>query len=144
MATEGLSKEGSINHLIERVRVSSVLNKDVKQFGKQHLTDEDDETCWNSDQGLTQSITVQFKNDVIVSEILIRFQGGFSAGLITVENTDKSFIIETHLQDNSDVQRLQLGKVIKAGDKLNIALKECRDPFGRVTIYSLNVIGEKH
>ncbi|XP_043859429.1 nuclear receptor 2C2-associated protein isoform X3 [Dromiciops gliroides] len=31
-------------------RVSSVLNRDVKQFGKKHLFDEQDETCWNSDQ----------------------------------------------------------------------------------------------
>ena len=31
-------------------RVSSVLNRDVKQFGKQCMFDGDDETCWNSDQ----------------------------------------------------------------------------------------------
>ena len=31
-------------------RVSSVLNRDVKQFGKKHLLDGDEETCWNSDQ----------------------------------------------------------------------------------------------
>lgn len=31
-------------------RVSSVLNRDVKQFGKKHLFDDDEETCWNSDQ----------------------------------------------------------------------------------------------
>uniref|UniRef100_A0A4X2M8B4 Nuclear receptor 2C2 associated protein n=1 Tax=Vombatus ursinus TaxID=29139 RepID=A0A4X2M8B4_VOMUR len=31
-------------------RVSSVLNRDVKQFGKKNLFDEQDETCWNSDQ----------------------------------------------------------------------------------------------
>ncbi|RMB89773.1 hypothetical protein DUI87_33788 [Hirundo rustica rustica] len=31
-------------------RVSSVLNRDVKHFGKQHLFDGSEETCWNSDQ----------------------------------------------------------------------------------------------
>jgi hypothetical protein len=33
-------------------RVSSVLNRDVKQFGKKCMFDEDVETCWNSDQVL--------------------------------------------------------------------------------------------
>ena len=144
MATERLSQEGCINHLIERIRVSSVLNKDVKQFGKQHLTDGDEETCWNSDQGMTQSITIQFKNDVMISDVLIRFQGGFSAGLITVQDSDKGTLIEAHLEDNSDIQRVKFGQIIKSGAKLSITLKECTDTFGRITIYSLNVIGEKH
>ncbi|XP_041326998.1 nuclear receptor 2C2-associated protein isoform X1 [Pyrgilauda ruficollis] len=51
-------------------RVSSVLNRDVKQFGKQHLFDGSEETCWNSDQ---------------VSQLHIQFQGGFSSRLCTLE-----------------------------------------------------------
>jgi len=31
-------------------RVSSTYQRDVKNFGKQFMTDNDDETCWNSDQ----------------------------------------------------------------------------------------------
>jgi hypothetical protein len=31
-------------------RVSSVLNKDTKSYGKQFLSDGKEETCWNSDQ----------------------------------------------------------------------------------------------
>ena len=31
-------------------RVSSTLNRDTKQFGKKHLFDDREETCWNSDQ----------------------------------------------------------------------------------------------
>jgi hypothetical protein len=30
--------------------VSSVLNRDTKLFGKQHMLDGSDETCWNSHQ----------------------------------------------------------------------------------------------
>ena len=39
-------------------RVSSVLNRDVKQFGKKHMFDNDDETCWNSDQVRNCSIVL--------------------------------------------------------------------------------------
>lgn len=35
-------------------RVSSVLNRDVKQFGKKFMFDNDEETCWNSDQVYVQ------------------------------------------------------------------------------------------
>lgn len=27
-----------------------MLNRDVKQFGKKHMFDANEETCWNSDQ----------------------------------------------------------------------------------------------
>ena len=30
--------------------MSSVLNRDTRQFGKKHMFDENNETCWNSDQ----------------------------------------------------------------------------------------------
>jgi len=36
--------------LIMVYRVSSVLNRDNKQFGKKFMFDDQDETCWNSDQ----------------------------------------------------------------------------------------------
>ena len=31
-------------------RVSSVLNRDNKQFGKSHMFDGKEDTCWNSDE----------------------------------------------------------------------------------------------
>ena len=41
-----------------RVKVSSVLNRNVKEFGKQFLFDGREDTCWNSDQGTPQLIQV--------------------------------------------------------------------------------------
>ncbi|NXV08738.1 NR2CA protein, partial [Cettia cetti] len=90
-------------------RVSSVLNRDVKQFGKQHLFDGSEETCWNSDQvwaqgqgqaaepprarcdtavptqGTSQWVTLEFPSPVKVSQLHIQFQGGFSSRLCTLE-----------------------------------------------------------
>ncbi|NXS29308.1 NR2CA protein, partial [Pomatostomus ruficeps] len=62
-------------------RVSSVLNRDVKQFGKQHLFDGSEETCWNSDQW----VTLDFPSPVKVSQLHIQFQGGFSSRVCTLE-----------------------------------------------------------
>jgi len=43
-------------------KVSSVLNKNVKEFGKQFLFDGREDTCWNSDQGCPQTILISFQN----------------------------------------------------------------------------------
>lgn len=45
-------KVGSVEvpNLLLSCRVSSVLNRNSRQFGKKHLFDQDEETCWNSDQ----------------------------------------------------------------------------------------------
>ena len=41
-------------------RVSSVLNRDVKQFGKKYLFDGEEETCWNSDQVMYDESKINF------------------------------------------------------------------------------------
>ncbi|NXP72511.1 NR2CA protein, partial [Ramphastos sulfuratus] len=66
-------------------RVSSVLNRDGKQFGKQHMFDASEETCWNSDQGTCQWVTLDFPSTVKVSQLQVQFQGGFSSRLCTLE-----------------------------------------------------------
>lgn len=45
-----LVKVGNVEALVLSCRVSSVLNRNSRQFGKKHLFDQDEETCWNSDQ----------------------------------------------------------------------------------------------
>ncbi|XP_037830214.1 nuclear receptor 2C2-associated protein isoform X2 [Kryptolebias marmoratus] len=67
-------------------RVSSVLHRDVKQYGKKYMFDNNEETCWNSDQGECQWVSLDFPKSVRVSEIKILFQGGFSAKTCILED----------------------------------------------------------
>ncbi|KAK9409107.1 nuclear receptor 2C2-associated protein [Crotalus adamanteus] len=60
-------------------RVSSVLNREVKQFGKKYMFDENEETCWNSDQGAIQWLILEFPQTIQASQIQIQFQGGFAS-----------------------------------------------------------------
>jgi hypothetical protein len=48
------------------ITVSSVQNKNAKEYGKKHLYDGKEETCWNSDQGLPQHITVKYSSPVAI------------------------------------------------------------------------------
>uniref|UniRef100_A0A3Q2Q284 Nuclear receptor 2C2-associated protein n=1 Tax=Fundulus heteroclitus TaxID=8078 RepID=A0A3Q2Q284_FUNHE len=66
-------------------RVSSVLNRDVKQYGKKFMFDCNEETCWSSDQGDCQWVSLEFPQTVKVSEVKLQFQGGFSAKTCRLE-----------------------------------------------------------
>ncbi|XP_031460001.1 nuclear receptor 2C2-associated protein isoform X2 [Phasianus colchicus] len=104
-------------------RVSSVLNRDVKQFGKKHMFDANEETCWNSDQ----------------------FQGGFSSRLCTLEGcrTGEELvkISDLYPEDINAMQRFQLEET--ALDTLKITFENSTDFFGRIVVYHLQVLGER-
>ena len=61
----------------ETLNVSSVLQKNHRDFGKKHLYDGRAETCWNSDQGLPQHVLVKFAEPQSVRRIVMVSQGGF-------------------------------------------------------------------
>lgn len=62
---------------IDKITVSSILNNDISNYGKHHLIDGSEETCWNSDAGSPQKIRIAFKEAVCVKRVDIMFQGGF-------------------------------------------------------------------
>lgn len=55
-------------------RVSSVLGRNTRELGKQHLFDGSAETCWNSDQGMPQWVALRWPSPVQVTTIIAQFQ----------------------------------------------------------------------
>uniref|UniRef100_A0A8C0YBM1 Nuclear receptor 2C2-associated protein n=1 Tax=Cyprinus carpio TaxID=7962 RepID=A0A8C0YBM1_CYPCA len=114
-------------------RVSSVLNRDVRQFGKKFMFDSNEETCWNSDQGESQWVVLEFPQPVKVSELRLQFQGGFSGKSCKLEDPGRwpncpclLFIPNPPL-----VQRLK------------IVFENSADFFGRIIVYTLEILGER-
>ncbi|KAJ6664348.1 hypothetical protein lerEdw1_008567 [Lerista edwardsae] len=103
-------------------RVSSVLNREVKQFGKKYMFDGNEETCWNSDQGSIQWLMLEFPQTVKISQIQIQFQGGFGSRKCALQGKQSP---ETIL------------------DKLKISFENSTDFFGRIIVYRFEVLGEK-
>ena len=68
---------GSLLPYVSAVRVSSVLNGAVAEYGKAHLLDGSPDTCWNSEQGSPQSVQLSFDRPVAVRSLEVTFQGGF-------------------------------------------------------------------
>ncbi|NWI84811.1 NR2CA protein, partial [Pitta sordida] len=141
-------------------RVSSVLNRDVKQFGRQHMFDGSEETCWNSDQGTCQWVTLDFPRPVKVSQLHLQFQGGFSSRLCTLEGCrageELVTISQLYPQDSHAMQisfatrglpptpwggGFQVEETVL--DKLKITFENSTDFFGRIVVYHLGVLGER-
>ncbi|XP_029987659.1 nuclear receptor 2C2-associated protein [Sphaeramia orbicularis] len=127
-------------------RVSSVLNRDVKQFGKKYMFDSSEETCWNSDQGECQWVSLEFPQSVRVSELKVQFQGGFSAKTCRIEGCPKggdfAEICLFYPEDNNSLQSFLIQEA-SAVDKVKIMFENSADFFGRIIVYSLDVLGEK-
>ncbi|NXG40216.1 NR2CA protein, partial [Dromaius novaehollandiae] len=131
-------------------RVSSVLNRDVKQFGKKHMFDANEETCWNSDQGPSQWVTLDFPRTVKVSRLHIQFQGGFSSRLCTLEGcrTGEELVkISDVYPEDSNALQISFGLPFQVEetvlDKLKITFENSTDFFGRLVVYHLGVLGQR-
>ncbi|XP_033213041.1 nuclear receptor 2C2-associated protein [Belonocnema kinseyi] len=122
-------------------RVSSVLNKNIKEFGKKHLFDESNETCWNSDSGTPQWILINFEEEVDLSEIEIEFQGGFAGKQCSLEagsdSKNLSVVEEFFPEDANTGQRFRLSETKKA-KVFKLVFHNSTDFFGRIVIYRLS------
>ena len=106
------------------------------------------DTCWNSDQGSPQSIMLDFLSaGVTIEKIDITFQGGFvgQEALIEVgESLDSLIEVQTlyNILDNNDKQCFPLASS-PTGRYLKITFPTSTDFYGRVTIYDMEVYGQK-
>ncbi|ORY68161.1 nuclear receptor 2C2-associated protein-like protein [Neocallimastix californiae] len=124
------------------IKVSSTYQRDVKNFGKQFMTDNDDETCWNSDQGSPQSILINFEeNEVCPKTLLCMFQGGFAGKECEIKgfiNDSWETITEFFPEDSNTLQIFPLN-VTEPCSKFKIVFKTSTDFYGRIIIYKLDL-----
>nr|XP_045601537.1 nuclear receptor 2C2-associated protein-like isoform X3 [Procambarus clarkii] len=127
-------------------RVSSVLGKNTRELGKQHLFDDSPETCWNSDQGTPQWVALRWKDPVLVTAITAQFQGGFCGSADTVVevgqdgSTNWKELTLWHLEDVGTEQNLRLQQPCTLS-KLRLTFKSSTDFHGRIIMYKLDVLG---
>ena len=125
-------------------RVSSVLNRNVKEFGKKFLFDGREDTCWNSDQGSPQWVQVTFAAEVTVKTLKVMFQGGFagkgcSLVVCSSEQGSEEKCLDFYPEDSNKLQSFELDRPA-TGKTFKVVFRESTDFFGRVTIYQLQLI----
>uniref|UniRef100_A0A0P4W3H7 F5/8 type C domain-containing protein n=2 Tax=Scylla olivacea TaxID=85551 RepID=A0A0P4W3H7_SCYOL len=130
-------------------RVSSVLGRNTRELGKQHLFDGSAETCWNSDQGVPQWVALRWSSPVQVTTIIAQFQGGFCGAANTVvEVPQGEGSNEWHtahswpLEDVGTPQTLHLPEPLTT-TSLRLTFPSSTDFFGRIIMYKLDVLGKK-
>ncbi|KAI9319457.1 galactose-binding domain-like protein [Dichotomocladium elegans] len=133
-----------------RIKVSSVLNRDTASYGKQHLIDGNEETCWNSEQGLPQHIVVDFGDSVSVHQVVLTFQGGFVGkkcyALGSEATTPNNYSIDLgsfYPEDVNSTQTFSFDNTNSRIQRLKIVFEESTDFYGRITIYKMDLLGER-
>mmetsp|Transcript_17109 Transcript_17109/g.25924 ORF Transcript_17109/g.25924 Transcript_17109/m.25924 type:complete len:145 (+) Transcript_17109:235-669(+) len=128
-------------------RASTVLQKNNKLYGAQNALMDNDSNCWNSDQGEKQCFIVKFGRSVSAKKISIEFQAGFSSEFIRVfcKKADGSMWEESdefEPEDSLELQTFQLPAMVECTE-LRIDFEDCRDFYGRITVYRIQVWGSK-
>ncbi|KAH8402268.1 hypothetical protein KR009_010887, partial [Drosophila setifemur] len=127
-------------------RVSSVLNKDVKQYGKQFMFDMNEDTSWSSDEGAPQWITVVLQNPQNIRGFSFQFQGGFAGqqSNILMYSEDGAEIHQEpfYPEDINSPQQFQVKDTAreKVCSKIKFVFKSSTDLFGRIIVYNLQLL----
>lgn len=131
-----------------KIKVSSILDNNSKQFGGHFLYDCSDDTCWSSGQGNSQSIIFEFvKKPIYISYIEISIQTGFSPKEIEVfyylDNKQMTLLTNYKVEDVNDCQVIKINKEFMEGIQgIKLFMNTFKDFFGRVTFYTVKVYGK--
>lgn len=120
-------------NLITNCSVSSVFNGDNSNYGKKHLIDGSDETCWQSGTTLPHTITCKLREPFNSGKYVLRiqFQGGFAGIHLRINNVDCFALNINEIQEFP----IQLDEPV-----LNLEILSSSDFYGRVIIYHLHVV----
>ncbi|KAK9306387.1 hypothetical protein QLX08_002906 [Tetragonisca angustula] len=121
-------------------RVSSVLNKNNRSYGKNYMFDNCPETCWNSDAGSPQWVIINFEQECEVRSFEIEFQGGFVGKNCHLEigNKETKFHESFYPEDKNALQVFNL-KNPKKAKTFKFIFNKSTDFYGRIIIYKLSL-----
>ncbi|CAG5111169.1 Oidioi.mRNA.OKI2018_I69.chr2.g5502.t1.cds [Oikopleura dioica] len=134
-----------VNKALCKISVSSVLDQNGKEYGKQFLNDGNEDTCWYSDQGNPQYIKLKFAEKQIVEEkniekfkLKIQFQGGF-AGQKCFFKTGPNSSLPFFPEDSNDLQEFEF-EAKEDFEQLEVEFESSTDFYGRVIVYQLSIL----
>merc|ERR1712126_555377 len=116
-----------------------------KEYGKQFLLDGEEDTCWNSDQGIPQYIRVTLNDKQKSTKLMLKvqFQGGFCGKESEICFKNGSEEVLTHNfypKDDNDYQEFMIESEEIEFDNLQITFKSTTDFYGRIIIYQLSLL----
>eukprot|EP01006_Ploeotia_vitrea_P063547 TRINITY_DN85759_c0_g1_i1.p1 TRINITY_DN85759_c0_g1~~TRINITY_DN85759_c0_g1_i1.p1 ORF type:complete len:146 (-),score=17.57 TRINITY_DN85759_c0_g1_i1:145-582(-) len=138
--------ENDLAKFLKDIKVSSVLNKDHTTYGKANMFDGQPDTCWNSDSGTPQSVTLSFTEPVCIDSLRAVFQGGFvGAKTVLHAKTTGAFqeLMAWSFEDVNTEQTLAIPAEQQMPiSALKLVFEESTDFYGRITLYKLQLSGK--
>ncbi|KAI9136247.1 galactose-binding domain-containing protein [Paraphysoderma sedebokerense] len=134
-----------------RIKVSSVLNKDHSNYGKQHLLSPDPSTCWNSDSGTPQYILLDYPSLVQIDSFKVMFQGGFVGKSMEIhylkpeEGSKEYELVQTFYprDDNTEqIFEMEEASRTRRTKRVKVVFTDSTDFYGRITVYKFDIIGK--
>ena len=130
------------------VKVSSVLNRQVTEYGKFFMFDGREDTCWNSDQGTPQWIRIAFDSIKEITQLQLMFQGGFVGKTCWIEvsksgeNGEFEKLQDIYPEDTNKLQTFQIHSDVILCKAIKIVFADSTDFFGRITIYQMKLFAK--
>ena len=126
------------------VKVSTVLNRQVTEYGKLYMFDGREDTCWNSDQGTPQWIRISFDSVKDITQLQLMFQGGFAGNTCWIEisrseNDEFEKLQDIYPEDTNKLQTFQIKSDGVSCKAFKIVFANSTDFFGRITIYQMKL-----
>ena len=124
---------------------SSTLQGNEEEYGCANMFDGRADTCWNSDGGgggqwLELSLAAPVAS---LAAVELVFQGGFvGQGMAVGAGGGAEPAGRFQPRDVNEPQRFALPAPLRGVDRLRISFEGSTDFYGRVTIYSLTLLGE--
>merc|ERR1712126_493951 len=105
----------------------------------------EEDTCWNSDQGIPQYIRVTLNDKQKSTKLMLKvqFQGGFCGKESEICFKNGSEEVLTHNfypKDDNDYQEFMIESEEIEFDNLQITFKSTTDFYGRIIIYQLSLL----
>ena len=133
-------------HSFHSPSASSVLQNNGKLYGAINALEDSDYKCWNSDPGDNQFYVIKFGRPVIVVQLKIQFQAGFSSEFISVQTPSEDgnwdTVDEMEPRDTLGIQVFVLDKPTECRE-LRLDFVDFKDFYGRITVYKIQAWGSE-
>ncbi|KAL7677182.1 hypothetical protein ACOME3_003425 [Neoechinorhynchus agilis] len=132
---------------ITKIKASSTLDRDEGEADITNVLDDDECTCWQSDQGQYQYIDIRLNKSIVLRRIELMFHNGFMCKLsrIVAKTGSDFFNLVSAKFTNSDcLQVIDADNNTVMSEKYRIYFEQCEDMFNRIILYKMTLYTEEN
>ncbi|XP_062516464.1 nuclear receptor 2C2-associated protein-like [Corticium candelabrum] len=127
------------------VKVSSVWKHNPMKSGKYFMFDGEEETAWNSAQGIPQWISFEFDHPVHIHEVHMQFHGGFVGSLCHMTGKQRvggePIDFGDFYPEDNNAEQIFVLSIAEKITRFRVLFRKSTDFYGRITLYKVDLLG---